>query len=115
MSVPKMRHLVHTAMFTYQSRLLYQHACADANNYFYRQDFNATAENCRRGDAAYRELEKTCKQVQASFSGAVQDCQNIQACLEQQSISVQQEDARLGPVLPITTIARPIAVFINDR
>ena len=41
------------------------------------QEYNVTAEHRRRGDAAYRGLEKAFKQVQTNLGLAVQDCQNM--------------------------------------
>ena len=63
------------------------------------QNYNVTAEHRRRGDAAYRELEKAFRQLKTSLSGTVQDCQNMHARLEQQKMSIQQSDARLDHIL----------------
>lgn len=77
------------------------------------QEYNVTAEHRRRGDAAYRELEKAFKQIQASFSGAVQDCQNMQTRLEQQRMSVQQADARLDHILSTTRMLGQSLYFLT--
>ena len=77
------------------------------------QEYNATAEHRRRGDAAYRELEKAFKQVQANLGGAVQDCQSMQVRLEQQRMSVQQADARLEHILSTTTMLGQSLYFLT--
>ena len=77
------------------------------------QEYNVTAEHRRRGDAAYRELEKAFKQVQTNLSGAVQDCQNMQARLEQQRVSVQQVDARLDQILYTTRMLGQSLYFLT--
>ena len=77
------------------------------------QDYNVIAEHRRRGDAAYRELEKAFRQVQISLSGAVQDCQNMHARLEQQRILVQQSDARLDHILSTTKMLGQSLYFLT--
>ena len=77
------------------------------------QDYNATAEHRRRGDAAYRELEKAFKQVQTNLSCAVQDCQNMHARLEGQRMAVQQADARLDHILSTTRMLGQSLYFLT--
>lgn len=77
------------------------------------QEYNVTAEHRRRGDAAYRELEKAFKQIQTNLSGAVQDCQNMQVRLEQQRVSVQQADARLDHIISTTRMLGQSLYFLT--
>lgn len=77
------------------------------------QEYNVTAEHRRKGDAAYRELERAFKQVQANLSGAVQDCQNMQTRLELQRVSVQQADARLDHILSTTRMLGQSLYFLT--
>ncbi len=77
------------------------------------QENNVTAEHRRKGDAAYRELERAFKQVQANLSGAVQDCQTMQTRLEQQRMSVQQADARLDHILHTTRMLGQSLYFLT--
>lgn len=77
------------------------------------QEYNVIAEHRRRGDAAYRELEKAFKQVQTNLNGAKQDCQSMQVRLEQQRMSVQQSDARLDHILSTTRMLGQSLYFLT--
>lgn len=67
-----------------------------------KQQNYAKSEACRKGNAAYRDLEKAYKQVQCSLGLVHQERQCLQGRLEQERIYVQQADARLDHLLRTT-------------